>query len=117
MRGNLRVCPLLPCPRPRRSQTLTNLASLQFARRTGAAEVLALIDREHMFGLSCGIVNMHLITTTSIRQCARLWTLDKRPDMLAERFGAAQRTGAHGVIGTAKNSIWNTLGLSSSRHN
>lgn len=72
---------------------MTDLASLQLARRAGAAEVLALIDREHLFGLSCGIVNMHLITTTSIRQGARLWTLDKRPDMLAERFGAARRNG------------------------
>ena len=40
---------------PSRAQTLTDLASLQPARQASAAEVLAFIDREHLFGLGCGM--------------------------------------------------------------
>ncbi|WP_374341664.1 type II toxin-antitoxin system VapC family toxin [Methyloversatilis sp.] len=80
---------------PSRAQTLTDLASLQPARQASADEVLAFIDREHLFGLGCGIVDMHLLAATLITQGARLWTLDKRLDMLAERFGVAHRIGAH----------------------
>jgi predicted nucleic acid-binding protein len=76
---------------PSRAQTLTDLASLQSARQASAAEVLAFIDREHLFGLGCGIGDMHLLASTLITQGARLWTLDKRLDMLAERFGVAHR--------------------------
>lgn len=56
--------------------------------------MLAFIDREHLFGLGCGIVDMHLLASILITQGARLWTLDKRLDMLAERFGVAHRIGA-----------------------
>lgn len=80
---------------PSRTQTLTDLASLQPARQASAGEVLDFIDREHLFGLGCGIVDMHLLASTLITQGARLWTLDKRLDMLAERFGVAHRIGAH----------------------
>lgn len=80
---------------PSRAQTLTDLASLQLARQASAAEVLAFIDREQLFGLGCGIVDMHLLASTLITQGARLWTLDKRLDLLAERFGVAHRIGAH----------------------
>jgi predicted nucleic acid-binding protein len=76
---------------PRRAQTLTDLASLQPARQAGAGEVLAFIDRERLFGLGCGIVDMHLLASALITQGARLWTLDKRLDMLTERFGVAHR--------------------------
>ena len=78
---------------PSRAQTLTDLASLQPARQASAAEVLAFIDREHLFGLGCGILDMHLLASTLITQGARLWSLDKRLDVLAERFGVAHRTG------------------------
>ncbi len=80
---------------PSRAQTLTDLASLQPARQASAAEVLDFIAREHLFGLGCGIVDMHLLASTLITQGARLWTLDKRLDLLAERFGVAHRIGAH----------------------
>jgi hypothetical protein len=76
---------------PSRAQTLTDLASLQPARQASAAEVLAFIDREHLFGLGCGIGDMHLLASTLITQGARLWSLDKRLDVLAERFGVAHR--------------------------
>lgn len=80
---------------PSRAQTLTDLASLQPVRQASAAEVLAFIDREHLFGLGCGIVDMLLLASTLITQGARLWTLDKRLDMLAERFGVAHRMGVN----------------------
>jgi hypothetical protein len=36
-------------------------------------------------------VDMHLLASALITQGARLWTLDKRLDMLTERFGVAHR--------------------------
>lgn len=80
---------------PSRAQTLTDLASLQPSRQASAAEVLAFIDREHLFGLCCGIVDMHLLASPLITQGARLWTLDKRLAVLAERFDVVHRIGAH----------------------
>lgn len=79
---------------PSRAQTLTDLASLQPARQASATEVPAFIDHEQLFGLGCGIVDMHLLAATRITQGARLWTLNKRLDVLAERFGVARRIGA-----------------------
>lgn len=80
---------------PSRAQTLTDLASLQPARQASAGEVLDFIEREHLFGLGCGIVDMHLLASTLITQGARLWTLDKRLDLLAERLGVAHRIEGH----------------------
>ncbi len=80
---------------PSRAQTLTDLASLQPARQASAGEVLDFIERERLFGLGCGIVDMHLLASTLITQGARLWTLDKRLELLAERFGVAHRVEAH----------------------
>ncbi|WP_157281319.1 type II toxin-antitoxin system VapC family toxin [Methyloversatilis universalis] len=74
---------------PSRTQTLTDLASLQPACQASAAEVLAFIDREHLFGLGCGIVDMHLLASALITQGARLWTLAS--DRTCSQSGSARR--------------------------
>ncbi len=74
-----------------------------YTGQASAAEALAFIDREQLFGFGFGILDMHLLASTLITQGARLWSLDKRLDMLAGRFGVAHRIGAHWLIGSEEN--------------
>ncbi len=46
-------------------------------------------------GLGCGLVDISLLASTLITPGAELWTLDKRLDELAERFGVAHLPTLH----------------------
>ena len=48
---------------------------------------MAFIEREKLYGLGCGLVDMLLLASTLITPGAALWTLDKRLAELAGRFG------------------------------
>lgn len=72
-------------PEPR-AHTLANLQRLQVSRQATLPEVMALIEREHLFGQGCGVVDLSLLASALITPGARLWTLDKRLAGLAHRF-------------------------------
>lgn len=76
---------------PARSRTLADLGQLQSAQQASMREVLALIEREQLFGLGCGLVDITLLASALISSGARLWSLDKRLEALALRFGIAYR--------------------------
>lgn len=80
---------------PRRSATLADLASLQPTTQASPSEVLAFVEREQLFGLGCGWVDVHLLTATCLTPNCQLWTLDQRLDALAQRFGRAFRSLRH----------------------
>jgi predicted nucleic acid-binding protein len=80
------ACGTPPEPRLR---TLEDIATLLPANQATADEVRELIEREKLFGLGCGIVDMTLLASTLITPGATLWTLDKRLTSMAERFGVA----------------------------
>jgi len=80
---------------PRRSATLSDMASLQPVTQASASEVLAFVEREQLFGLGCGWVNVHLLTATCLTPNCQLWTLDQQLDALAQRFGRAFRSLTH----------------------
>jgi predicted nucleic acid-binding protein len=80
------ACGTPPAPR---SQTLGNLALLQPCNQATLSEVLALVEREKLYGLGCGLVDICLLASTLITPAAALWTLDKRLAGLAHRFGVA----------------------------
>ena len=86
------ACGTPPAPRTR---TLADLGLLRACHQAGLDEVIALIEREQLYGLGCGFVDMTLLASTLITPGARLWTLDKRLAALAERFGAAFRGQLH----------------------
>jgi hypothetical protein len=48
---------------------------------------MRFIEREKLYGLGCGLVDMALLSSTLITPGARLWTFDKRLASLAGRFG------------------------------
>jgi predicted nucleic acid-binding protein len=80
------ACGTPPAPR---SQTLNDIGLLQLARQANWDEVMTFIERERLYGLGCGLVDMTLLTSTLITPGARLWTLDKRLMALAQRFEVA----------------------------
>jgi predicted nucleic acid-binding protein len=71
---------------PSRAQTLTDLGRLQPAQQASLREVMAFIEREGLFGLGCGLIDITLLASTLLTPGAELWTLDKRLCALADRF-------------------------------
>lgn len=76
---------------PNRIQTLSDLLGLQQAQQASIREVLEFVERERLFGLGCGLVDMVLLASTLMTPGVELWTLDKRLCALAEHFGAMHR--------------------------
>lgn len=72
---------------PDRLRTLTGLASLQHAQQASMREVMAFIERERLFGLGCGLVDLLLLASTLMTPGLELWTLDRRLSALTQRFG------------------------------
>lgn len=78
-------------PEPR-AQTLGDIELLLSVRQAGLREVRDFIDREKLYGLGCGLVDMVVLTSTLMTPGVQLWTSDKRLASLAERFGIAYRS-------------------------
>ncbi|GHU06236.1 twitching motility protein PilT [Betaproteobacteria bacterium] len=86
------ACGTPPAPR---AHTLSNIGLLQLCNQASLYEVMAFIEREKLYGLGCGLVDMALLASTLITPDTVLWTLDKRLADLAGRFGVAYRTTLH----------------------
>jgi predicted nucleic acid-binding protein len=78
------ACGTPPAPR---EQTLGDLALLGQASVASWAEVMAFIEREKLYGLGCGFIDIALLASTCITPDTTLWTLDKKLMDLAGRFG------------------------------
>lgn len=77
------ACGTPPAPR---QQTLGDMALLGQASLATWAEVMAFIEREKLYGLGCGFVDIALLASACITPDAALWTLDKKLMDLAKRF-------------------------------
>ncbi len=86
------ACGTPPAPR---SQTLNSIGLLQACNQASMSEVMEFIEREKLYGLGCGLVDMCLLASTLVTPSARLWTLDKRLAALAGRFGVAHGLALH----------------------
>jgi predicted nucleic acid-binding protein len=86
------ACGTPPAPR---SRTLGALGRLRQSQHSSPAEVLAFVEREKLYGLGCGLVDITLLASALITPGARLWTLDKRLSELAARFGIAHTVPLH----------------------
>lgn len=78
------ACGTPPAPR---EQTLRNIGLLQQAHQASLREVMEFVEREKLYGLGCGLVDMALLASAKITPGAQLWTLDSRLADLAARFG------------------------------
>ncbi|MHB0992471.1 MAG: type II toxin-antitoxin system VapC family toxin [Burkholderiales bacterium] len=86
------ACGTPPAPRVR---TLSDLGLLQQTQQASLREVIDFIEREKLYGLGCGLVDMVLLASTLITPGAELWTLDKRLAALSERFGVRHQPALH----------------------
>lgn len=78
------ACGTPPAPRAR---TLGDLGLLESANPASMQEIMDFIEREKLYGLGCGLVDVALLASTLVTPGAQLWTLDRRLAELAERFG------------------------------
>ncbi len=76
---------------PERTRTLSDLSVLQLTRQAQWQEVMGLIEREKLFGLGCGWVDVSLLASALLSPGLELWTMDKRLSALADRFGVMHR--------------------------
>ena len=86
------ACGTPPAPRV---QTRHNLGLLQCCNQASLREIMEFIERENLYGLGCGLVDMALLASTLMTPGTELWTLDKRLASLAARFGVAHRPTRH----------------------
>ncbi len=91
------VCVELACGTPPapRAQALHDLALLQQTQQASLPEVMDFIEREALFGLGCGLVDIVLLASTLITPGTELWTMDKRLAALADRFGVMHQPAVH----------------------
>lgn len=80
---------------PARVQTLSDIELLRQPQQASLREVMDFVDREKLYGLGCGLVDMVLLASTLMTPGAQLWTMDKRLAVLAERFGVIYRSALH----------------------
>lgn len=80
---------------PARAQTLADLDRLQQTQQASLREVMAFVERERIYGLGCGLVDIVLLASTLMTSGAELWTQDKRLGSFAERFGVLHRPSVH----------------------
>lgn len=80
---------------PGRTQTLSDLGALQQTQQASVREVMDFIERERLFGLGCGFVDLLLLSSTLMTPGVELWTLDRRLCVLSERFDVVHRPILH----------------------
>jgi predicted nucleic acid-binding protein len=80
---------------PNRIQTLSDLGSLQQTQQASIREVTDFIEYEHLFGSGCGLIDLLLLASTLMTPGVELWTLDRRLNSLAERFGVLHQPTLH----------------------
>ena len=82
------ACGTPPAPR---TETLGDLGLLMTAEQATLDEVMQFVEREKLYGMGCGLVDMTLLASTLVTPGAKLWTLDHRLVDLADRFGIAHQ--------------------------
>jgi len=72
-----------------RDEVVRLLADLPPATVATHAEVMTLIDRQHLAGVEIGYVDAHLLASTLLSADVRIWTRDRRLLAVAEGLGLA----------------------------
>lgn len=80
------ACGTPPAPR---TQTLANIGLLRRSHQASIEEVSDFIEREKLYGLGCGLVDLSLLASTLITPKTQLWTLDKRLEEIAANFNVS----------------------------
>jgi hypothetical protein len=75
---------------PRRGSFLDAMGKLHRALSATDAEAMSLMERERLYGLGIGFVDLHLLASTRLTPDVTLWTRDRRLREIAERLGASE---------------------------
>ncbi len=86
------ACGTPPAPR---SQTLGDIELLKAAYQASLQEVMAFIEANKLYGLGCGLIDMHLLASTIITPDTSLWTYDKCLNKLADKLNIAYQSNLH----------------------
>ena len=86
------ACGTPPAPR---SRTLADIAMLPQTRQASLDEVRGVIEREHLYGLGCGLVDLTLLASALLTPGSQLWTHDHRLAKLSARFNIAYFAARH----------------------
>ena len=78
-----------------RTEVLGLLAALPQARMAQEQEVLFFIERHKLMGHGMGYIDAHLLAATALTEGSRLWTRDKRLNLLAHKLELAYGQAAH----------------------
>jgi predicted nucleic acid-binding protein len=70
---------------PTRTLTLDNIGQLQTTKIASVQEVMAFINREKLYGLGYGLVDIMLLASTLMTPDTQLCTLDKRLHALTQQ--------------------------------
>ena len=86
------ACGTPPAPR---ADTLASLRLLPSSQQANMDEVVDFAERERLYGLGCGLVDLTLLASTLLTPGAALWTLDRRLSGLARRFAVSHLARLH----------------------
>jgi predicted nucleic acid-binding protein len=80
---------------PQRNTTLADLGNLEQTNQASITDALGFIEREGLYSMGCGLVDILLLASTLVTPGAVLWTLDRKLASLAERFGVMHQRVLH----------------------
>ena len=80
---------------PSRKAIIGMLAELESAPVATQDELLAMLDTRQLYGRGCGFVDMSLLASTMLSEKARIWTIDKRFELVAAELNRAYRSAFH----------------------
>jgi hypothetical protein len=63
------------------------MKELQKPQQATLTEVVEFVERERLYGLGCGIVDMILLASTIITPDSKLWTLDNKLLSISKKLG------------------------------
>jgi len=72
-------------PSPRR-QTLSDIRLLRATHQASLQEIMRFIETNKLYGLGCGLIDMHLLASTVITPDTSLWSYDKCLNKLADKL-------------------------------
>ena len=86
------ACGSPPAPR---HKTLEYLDKLQTVKTATNREIMTLINAHHLQDSGCGAIDMALLTSALIRENTKIWTQDKKLDVLAKKLGVSFKPKLH----------------------
>ena len=76
---------------PERKAIISMLAALESAPVATQDELLAMMNNRKLFGRGCGFVDMSLLASSLISEKLRIWTVDKRFELIASGLNLAYK--------------------------